>query len=350
MRSFKRLLCGGLLFLLFVVVFSVALIEPFTQSEYDFFNDAKLRARLAGQVDTLFLCASHGVRGFRTAIIDDELDCFSYVIGGNQMTWHGREAMLREEIDRNPLKTVYVEISFNSLQRSNYGVSAIEGNRDVIVRLNGLPRRLAYFFRETPFADYDDFYAQLLWRGAGYIRNCVLKPAEPILRDEWKGYYPHLVRNDLTLREGEIAAVYNRSRLDDQFDGENIEALRRIVQRCRERNIEVVIVVTPISGERVWRYANWEVFEDEIARLGGELGCRCLDFNLLRSRYDLFSDAYSFFDGSHLWDGGAGVFTREFCRVIRTLREGGDIAPFFYDSYAEMREDSPYHAAMAGKG
>ena len=65
-------------------------------------------------------------------------------------------------------------------------------------------------------------------------------------------------------------------------------------------------------------------------------------------RGSLFDDSKSFYDGSHMSDTGARVFSAEFAEVLKMLENGESIDALFYSTYDEAKEALPYAAALAG--
>ena len=78
------------------------------------------------------------------------------------------------------------------------------------------------------------------------------------------------------------------------------------------------------------------------ADLAEKYGVPLFDFNLLRSRYELFSDETSFSDDSHLSREGAEVFAAVMADILSRYRAGEDVSPLFNSSYQEVIHDSVY--------
>ena len=66
----------------------------------------------SGQIDTLFLGASHCYRSFDPAVIDERLGTHSFVAGSSQQLPDGSYTLLREAASENDLKTVYLEMFY----------------------------------------------------------------------------------------------------------------------------------------------------------------------------------------------------------------------------------------------
>ena len=118
MKNFKKACKTTVLFLLILVILSASVMGLFFQSESYFYQDYRERDELAGTLDTLILGSSHGLRAFVPEIMDKKLGVNSYNLAGSLMTMQGKYEMLRTEADRNPVKTVILEMAASSLTRN----------------------------------------------------------------------------------------------------------------------------------------------------------------------------------------------------------------------------------------
>ena len=62
--------------------------------------------------------ASYAMRGFRPDILDQELGVNSYNLSCSRQTMQGRHELLNLELNRNPAKTVVLELSYDSMTRN----------------------------------------------------------------------------------------------------------------------------------------------------------------------------------------------------------------------------------------
>lgn len=338
MRSFKKIIISSIAFTVVSALLFTLMILPYSRSESEFYCDCKFRKELVGSIDTIFLGASQCVRGLIPEEADKILGCKSYNLGGSLLTWHAREALLLEEVDRNPVKTVYMDIAFDTLQRGNE--TGFEGNADVLLRLDGTAKRIKYFFKETPIDQYDDMLSIFSLHGFMYSKSKLLK-AENSLDKKAKGYFP-ANEVDISISAEETDSLFNCENIEKDFDKENLTTLERIVDICKVRNIELVFIVIPLSDNKIWKIADWNIFVDKVKELSDKYSCRCYDFNLLKSRYNLLTDKESFSNATHLSDTGAKAFTKEFATIMSRLNNGANADSLFYSSYDEMKKDSPY--------
>ena len=343
MRSFKRALLAVLAFLLCAALLSVLLLLPLMtgRSGYD---DSRRRRELAGQIDLLISGASYGANGLVPDIIDEAYGCTSYNLSSFRSSMEGRYALLEQELERNPVRTVVMEISADSFSRDPAGEHG-KGEATTIARLDGYGRKFAYAFDTLSLADsgYDNVYSMLLGYGVhgwiGMLRGSSDGVAEN--RGWWS--FP---ASDVSLSAEQAAADYGREGIENTWYPALTEKFVEIAGLCAQHDAELLVVVTPLSDGQLWCTAGLDDFRAQLLALCQENGCDCLDFNLYRDRGSCLSDARSYMDRSHLSSEGAAAFSRIFGETL-AAREMGDVSALFYASYAEALAHSPYAAANA---
>ena len=111
MRNFRRALCSVLAVLVCFSLITAVIVFPYYAWGTYPYQDAKARKDMAGQFDLLVSSASQGLRAIDPRALDDALGCTSYDLGAPLQTMYGRYLFLKEELDRNPVKTVILELS-----------------------------------------------------------------------------------------------------------------------------------------------------------------------------------------------------------------------------------------------
>ena len=328
-----------------VFVLVVTLIYGVVAVPYLYFNNDKiLRNELAGNTDCIIIGASHGLSGFVPQVLDENMECHSYNLCGSLITFNGRLALLEEEIYRNPVKTVVVDISYNAFSRPSLSA---EGNTYIIPRFNEQSKMLNYFTGNKMYQDIDTTYSYYFSYGmqdypklvksvfnglksnkslSEYIKKNYLSDKER----KNKGYVEKNKSGSPKLSEDEISQKYNSEEIDRNYNFENIEILKQIVKICRDKNVNVIFAVVTVSDAAIWKTSNWDDFYNDIVKISKEMDCRLIDFNLLKNRYELFSDDKSFSDNYHLCAEGARTFSGEFSKVINKINNGENVDDMFY--------------------
>lgn len=302
-------------------------------------NDRNARDDLAGSLDYLFVGASHGLRAFIPSVIDEELNCNSYNLSGALMTFNGREAILNEELQRNDIKTVVIEISFDAFVRTS---DEVEGNLYTVPRLAPASKRITYFIKNIDVFHYDLPYYYYFKDGMFALINNIRTNNLSNDQNNNKGYEA-IESNDITLSDNAVLETLNSYSIDTTFRQNNIASFDRMVDSCRDNNTKVIVVVTPISDSRIWEVDNWNDFYLTLKDFCEERNIEVYDFNLLKNRYELFNDSVSYYDDIHLSDEGAHVFSREFSIIMNMVNNHQDVSSLFYSSYSQMKADSPYY-------
>lgn len=335
MHSFRKILRTTLLFLLIVAVGSVGLMELYFRSERDAFQDSSERKALAGSLDCLIVGASHGYRGFDPTVIDPILGTTSYNLSGALMTMRGRYELLKLEVSRNPVKTVVLEVSYNTLTR-NRRQEGTEGDLYTMARLDRFTDRTRFFFGFFA-AEWGDVYYKFVSEGVDVILDKLEGKYRKDSRTRYRGYLPTGMEPAYEFTD-EYQSVY-KSRwrwLQTEIDPWNLDYLDKIVELCEEEDIELVLVTTPLSKEFLCSYGDFDEFYDWYRAYAWEHGLRYYDFNLYREKEALLPDKTMFYDTLHLNDEGAALFSRLFAELYRRDLAGEDLSGLFYDSYKAL--------------
>ena len=123
---------------------------------------------------------------------------------------------------------------------------------------------------------------------------------------------------------------------------ENVQKLEQMIQICKDMQVTCSIVVVPLSDAYLYASEGWDDFYEYMKAFSQEHNCELYDFNLLRNRYEIFSDTSSFYDISHMSNQGATAFSKVYADIMKRVMHGEAIDALFYSSYQEMLLDSPY--------
>ena len=338
MRIFKRFGLYILCIALVVTVVSAAFIIPWLNTPTDS-HDQMLRARLAGQIDTLIIGQSYAMNGIMPKKLDERLGTVTYNLSGSLMPIYGQKCMLEKELARNPIKNVIVEITpdtFTSDERMTYG----NGDSYLIARLDSFSERLDYLVRCVQPSDWLNIYARMLMLSMRSAAYRLLGKME-LIDESNMGFNP-LKAEDVS-PDMDWARAYHRSMsiFNNPLE-ENIREYEELIQLCIQAGCDVTIVYTPVSHVKVWELYDQDVFLGWARGIAEKYGVPLFDFNLLKSRYELFYDETSFSDENHLSREGAEVFSGVMADILARYRAGEDVSPLFYSDYQEVIHDSVY--------
>ena len=335
MHNFKKAMLATAGFLICVIGIAAVIVWPYFTGQFYYYEDAAVRDDLAGSVDTILSGASHGYCAFDPNVMDEVLGTSSYNLSGPMMTMQARSTLLRKELDRNPVDTVFIELSFNTLTRDR-AEEGTEGDIYTLPRMGSLTEGIRYFFEAFAPEEYLSVCADTLDRGL----QC--------WKDRYWGKGPQVdpsnrgfLRRDaqaLSMGTEEFNQLFNTALINEDALWENKEYLWEMVELCQSRGIEVIFVTTPLSDKPLAEYTNLELPRQWYLYYAQQYGCQYLDFNLYRNRDTLFPDDTVFYDEFHLSKSGAEAFSRELADLYTRLKNGEDLTPLFYGNYEEMKQ------------
>lgn len=306
---------------------------------------------LPDNTDTLYCGASHCEMAFVPDLIDGQLGTVSANVSIQSLRLNGREILLDKLTDALPVRTVVLELSYNVFLNDEtksyqgdalahryfgnyldgsfqYGTPNPLERAQSAVNLN-MKAGLEVYLTRVKYMLHGDFGTDCLHRDQKNLnRGFVGYGARSVALDEKE--VP-----DLYHRTGESSADY----LDD-----NIQSAERIIDMCRKKGAEVIVVVVPLSDAFIWQHDGLDEFYTFMKEFCDRNGCALYDFNLIKDRYTLFNDTESFYEECHLSESGAASFSASYAEVMQKVKNGEDVSPLFYESYAEMISGSPYWA------
>jgi len=333
MNNFKSAIRTCIIFLIVLTILSAAIMSAFFIGENYYYQDSRERAELSGTLDFFVCGASHAMRGFRPDILDQELGVNSYNLSCSRQTMQGRYELLNLELNRNPAKTVVLELSYDSMTR-NRDEEGPEGDIYMLGKLGGFMPRIKYFFSAIRPKEYGRMYYNYIDNGV----NCIKK----IIHGTWtnkntkleKGYAAYK-RDDDELNQ-DLKKIYHTRSFEETVYEPNVEYLNKIIALCKKKNVQLILVTTPLSKVTVCRYDNLDTFKEWYENVANENGLQYYDFNLIRDKEEKLPDSSAFSDKFHLGNKGAGTFTKMFTDVLNKEAAGEDTSALFYGSYSEL--------------
>ncbi len=344
MQTFSKTLSAVLSFILMVGVFSGILISIAFHSESKWYYDVHYRNELAGTLECLFIGSSRGLCGFNVKLINERLGITSYNLCGSAMSPNGKLAMLEEEIHRNPVKKVIIDVGDDDLAFINNDAKS-EGEMLVIPRLQGGAKRFKYLINNVPFEGYCYLFARYLNDGFSVMSDYISgSKGSAIYRDRYGGIEKSTFQ-DVSLRNDELGLVFQSKRIEEPTET-GIEGLTKLINCSISSGAEVILVSLPVAESKIWTHSGYDQVHSEYVKIAKQYNLQFWDFNLLKSRKDFFSDKVSFSDSIHLYVTGADVFSSLFCETLVKYSFGTNISDLFYSSYAEAMEHLDYMAIL----
>lgn len=340
MRNFRKTIITILCFFVACTIISFCMIAPYFITKPYYYQDSQERAELSGTINYIISGASHALGDLNPQIIDEILDVDSYNLSGSLMTMQGRYALLQKELSRNPVDTVVLELSYNSMSRTE----GFEGDYYVLGRWESIPEMCSFFFSAISPKDYGKAYYHALHDGVESVAYFIMGETFCGDRGSLKGFLPGTTGDlDVSLSIEKQKEEYNTKTIDTEITEYNDYYLNKIIDICKEKDIEVILIATPLSNSMICRTKNLDEIRDNYQRLADKEKLSFIDFSLLKDRDDFLDDHVSYrIDECHLTDEAAEAFSRRYAEVMKELSQGKDITEEFYISYAEMESHKPY--------
>ena len=342
MRIFRNIIISAVLIASIILGASVMVIVPVVQHQGQYYMDAPLRTKLSGKLEMLFVGDSDCLSAVVPSVIDETMNTVSYNLAGSMMTTAGMQYLLKKEIGRNPIKTVAIQLSPYTLNRTgtNYG----DGDSVTIRRLDSLRESLFYLTHCVESNDWVNVYARCMVESTGFLLEGLLNGGiRKQVVDEYKGFHPK-AGNNLTLDPDKALSSLDSKTGTLKLVEKNAEGLSSLIDLCKSHGIRVILFTLPVPDYVLWQYSDRDVFREWAEEYSSSVECEYYDFNLIKERYQVFSDVDSFADSDHMSEKGANVFSHYLGNFLERLAVGQEKESFFYDSYSIMKLDSPYSA------
>lgn len=331
MHNFKKIILHTALLIFFVIIILICSTLPYFWGESYYYQDYKVRTSLSGKLDTLVIGSSHALRSIKPTVLNEKLNTKAYNLSSPLMSMYGRYVMLEKEINRSPIKTVYLEISYNALtlDKKNLG---LEGDLYVLGRLDNVFERINFFTNAFTPDEYKKVFSDIIVRSKNSfsIHNT-------IEQYETFGYLSMLSNNQL-LSDETKEKIKNTKVLDTKIKEESLNYFDKIIKLCKKNDIRVILVVTPVTERMIIECNNLDDIFSQYIDLARKNNCEYYDFNLDKSRMKLYSEETSFYDITHMSDSGAEIFSNRLAEIIKDVDRGNNVSNYFLNSYTELKK------------
>lgn len=331
MHNFKKIILHTALLIFFVIIILICSTLPYFWGESYYYQDYKVRTSLSGKLDTLVIGSSHALRSIKPTVLNEKLNTKAYNLSSPLMSMYGRYVMLEKEINRNPIKTVYLEISYNALtlDRKTLG---LEGDLYVLGRFDNVFERINFFTNAFTPDEYRKVLSDIIVRSKNSfsIHNTI---------EQYKTFgYLSMPSNNQLLSDEVKEKVKNTKVLDTKIKEESLNYFDKIIKLCKNNDIRVIFVVTPVTERMILEYSNLDDIFSQYIDLAKEYNCEYYDFNLDKHRKKLYSEESSFYDNTHMSDSGAEIFSNRLTEIIEDVDRGNNVSNYFLNSYTELKK------------
>lgn len=342
MQDFRKVIASSLSILLTVIILSLCLLIPTSKFAHNY--DWQLRENLKGSLDFLIIGASHGQCALYTHDIDQKLGTNSYNLSYDSMRNFEKKYLLEKELNRNRIDTIVLELSYDTLKNGNR-TPYTDANIFSINRMDSFIDKLNYYINYVNLKN--KFYVYSSWAINGMLgfKNSILQK-EIIIENnilDKKGSRL-LPSQDHSLNSNNLYDEHNKDSIfPADFNSDTIKGFEELIELAKSKARRVIVAVVPVSDNYIWCTDGL----DEVTQYQKDMcikhNVEYYDFNLLKDRYNLFSDidCYST-DAHHMSGKGSKIFSKYFADFIKEASNGVNMSHYFYYNFDQLEKDSPY--------
>lgn len=343
MRNFKRILKTVSIFLAVVIVLSIGFGALYFRGENYDYQDYRERDALAGELNVLINGASYVMYGVDPDVFDAYLGpkVHSYNLTTSMLTLEGRYELLSKELERNPVHTVIIEVSPDTITR-NRSEEVPEGDLHMLGKLGTASERWTYFKNNFYLSEYPLAYYDVVSKGIESAVALVTGRYQKENTVARRGFYYTL--NEKRPIPTNYRDIYHVHSFPEEIPEQNVKGLERLLELCRQHNARPILISIPNSKAYNCMYANLDDYDRWFQEFAESHNVVYVNFNRHKDKLKLLPDETCFYDETHLNMEGAAIFTRMLAGIIsniwydqsydwqfyQTLREA-EYTPGFFD-------------------
>lgn len=301
------------------------------------------------QVDSLFVGASHGLKGVNAEMLSEKLGEEVFVAATSSQDVLGSYYILRDAIGRYDLQNVYLEISPAIMNKDRVGSAT--SVYIITDYMKNLRFRSRYILEAFPIGDWIPAFLRVrrnfdsmnlkydIWGNIWEIPEKKDENYKNYLADEEKFEgYKYLGRGTwVTENERSILIDKESGAFDNTGEADlNPDALSRlseIISLCEENGIHLTLYMMPYPEIYLYKYTNYDEFSSYFGDLAKKHNLDWFDLNLVKSKYlDLNNE--DFCDNDHLSASGNRKTSDFLSEYLPEPEES-----YFWDSLEEKMEE-----------
>lgn len=299
-------------------------------------------------IDVLCLGSSHVFCALDPEILDgkDGKNHFNLATSGQSVV--ASYYLLREAEKHNKIEKVYLELYYSC----STGTQGIYRERDsaamswkstdylrfsplkldAIAHMNPkqyfVPACFPYVRYRAYLTDKNWVRERILYKRTEDYKNYRYGDGMITYRD--KGYY------ETTKELSELFCIQDRAPGEMYLTEDAERYLRKIVEYCQKKGIELVLYTSPMYELQPMATENYDGYAADIAAFAAQHDVPYYDFNLAREEALPIGSPEYFMDTGHMNTKGAELFTDFFYRTVSAPKQESEA--WFYGSYREKLE------------
>ena len=307
----KKFICKGILFFALIVAAAYALdyaissglrnMEDYRFQTWTAIVDSKINA------DLLIIGNSRAFSHYSPLIMDSalQMNCYNLGIGGHPFNIHYLRYQLYKEHNILP-KIILLNVDFFTFQ-----IATIGHQREQILPYVS-DSLLKHELIKVGFTEAE-IYLPLI-RYFGYqmvVKNGLLEFLNLHHYDfqpSVKGYWPET-------GNWNPSALNNLAEIEASVDKESLRLFENLISECKNKNIQLIMVYSPLYTEALKKLPNKSVFESLFHSISQKYKLPYLDY----TKDSLCNDTNNFHVAIHLNKKGAELFTRKLSADVKKI-------------------------------
>ncbi len=296
------------------------------------------------RVDSLFIGASHGLRGVHAEMLSEQLQEEVFVAATSSQEMMGSYYILKDALTRYDLKNVYLEISpaIMKMDRERADTSTYiisDYMKDFSIKTQYLfhsfqsDEWIPAFFRVR--RNFNSMKIEDIWeipKKKAYNYKNYLVDEDVFGANEYQGRGTWIMERERSVLSDKNALSFDNVGRED-LNPDVLALLSEIIGLCKEKDVHLTLYMLPYPEIYLYKYTDYDDFSSYFADLARERNLGWFDLNLVKNEY-LNLKNEDFADNDHLNSDG-NYKTTNF--LARYLQNPGEY--YFWNSLEEKNKE-----------
>ena len=300
------------------------------------------------EIETLFLGSSHVFCGFYPRILDEISGENTYLAATPVQKVDGSYYLLKEALKNNQIKKVYLDMFYLQYRDipAERGSIQMQWIYCITDNMKNNWNRIEFLLNASDCENYIEGFLPSA-RYGNYLLD--RKRIERVIKSKRSSEYINYENVPSAFYKGAyvipggvgnpemIADLDNLEVAESIISEYSLKYLNKIVELCKEEEIELVLVTTPFTDFSVQALGNYNTFYAYMKEYAKTNAIEYCDFNLCRPEL-LVMEKDDFVDYHHLSGKGAVKYSTVFAEMMASY-DKMERQELFYDSVQEKMDD-----------
>lgn len=367
MKKASRIIVKFILLMSLLLLISSTLKYVLVDDAEDNFRGKMLNFYAQDNIDTLFLGSSHVFCGINTDILEEKWNEDVYLAATSVQKPDASYYLLKEAVKNHKIKRVFLDMYYHQY-RDNPDERTAEQLKYIYCvsdYMNWSWDKVEFIWNACPIESMLRAFIPAIRYGDNlldfdYIDRVVKSKnhddyRNPVIDITDKGYRGGDINGEYTkIGEGNFVTIIDTKEEPEivipPISDYSLKYLKKIIELCKENNIELVLFTTPMTDFIVNVLDNYDDFHNYVEKLAKDNKIEFLDFNLYNPNFGEFSDEMHS-DDHHLNAFGAYYFSELLSECISDYENGTKINNRFCETFEEKqkKENSRFYGILLEK-